>query len=142
MNTTINKNQNATGANCGDGSNGKPLELESVLIISQAAALSKPLLPQSYHAALVRHAVQKNAYGRIKAGYNQTSLKSRQYAAPDNGGFVLPSNSEVMRSHKRSCTRTALGVLVSGNAPAVLDGESTPAFTGGFQFSNQGGRHG
>lgn len=140
MNTTIIQNNNATGANCGEGSNVKPMKLIS--IISQAAALSKPLLSQSCRATLARHAVQKNAYGGVKAGYNSTSLKSRQYAAPDNGGFVLPSNSEVMRSHKRSCTRTALGVLASGNAPAVLDGESTPALTGGFKFSNQGGQHG
>ena len=140
MNTSIHQNQNATGANCGERSNVKPLK--SISIIRQAAALSKPLLSQSYHAALVRHAVQKNAYSGVKAGYNQTSLKSRQYAAPDNGGFVLPSNFEVMRSHKRSCTRTALGVLASGNAPAVRDGENTPTLTGDFQSQILGGHHG
>ena len=75
-------------------------------------------------------------------GYNAISLKNWQCTAPDKGGFVLPSNSGAMRSHMRSCTRTALGVLASGNAPAVHDGESTPAFIGGFQFSKTGGQHG
>ena len=66
-------------------------------------------------------------------GYNAISLKNWQYAAPDNGGFVLPSNIGAMRSHLRSCTRTSLGVLASGNAPADQFGESTPTLTGGFQ---------
>ena len=62
-------------------------------------------------------------------GYNATSLKTWLYPAPDNGGFVLPSDNGAMRSHMRSCTRTALGVLASGNAPADQFGESTPTLT-------------
>lgn len=75
-------------------------------------------------------------------GYNATSLKTWQYAAPDNGGFVLPSDNGAMRSHMRSCTRTALGVWAIGNDPADHVGESTPTLTGGFQSQNRGGQHG
>ena len=74
-------------------------------------------------------------------GYNANSLKSWLHPA-QLGGFVLPSNIGAMRAQLRSCTRTALGVLASGNAPAVHDGESTPTLIGGFQFSNHGGQHG
>ena len=74
-------------------------------------------------------------------GYNATSLKTWLYPA-QLGGFVLPSDNEAMRAHMRSCGRTALGVLASGNAPAVRDGESTPTLTGGFQSQILGGQHG
>ena len=76
---------------------------------------------------------KKTGAGIGGIGYNAISLKNWQYAAPDNGGFVLPSNIGAMRSHLRSCTHTALGVLASGNAPADQFGESTPTLTGGFQ---------
>lgn len=74
-------------------------------------------------------------------GYNAISLKSRLHPA-QLGGFVLPSNNGAMRSHMRSCTRTALGVWAIGNDPAVRDGESTPTLTGGFQSQILGGQHG
>ena len=74
-------------------------------------------------------------------GYNATSLKSRLHPA-QLGGFVLPSDNGAMRSHMRSCTRTALGVWAIGNDPADRDGESTPTLTGGFQSQILGGQHG
>ena len=86
--------------------------------------------------------LNSKAYLGLECGYNAISLKNWQCTAPDKGGFVLPSNSGAMRSHMRSCTRTALGVLASGNAPADQFGESTPTLNGGFQFSKTGGQHG
>ena len=74
--------------------------------------------------------------------YNSISLKTWQYAAPDKGGFVLPSNIGAMRSHIRAaCGLSALGVLASGNAPADHVGESTPTLIGGFQSLKRGGDH-
>ena len=86
-------------------------------------------------------AFSKAACASGNRGYNAISLKSRLYPA-QLGGFVLPSNIGAMRAHLRSCARTALGVLASGNAPAVRDGESTPTLTGGFQSQILGGQHG
>ena len=83
----------------------------------------------------------KAVCGLGNRGYNANSLKSRLYPA-QLGGFVLPSNNGAMRAHKRSCTRTTLGVWAIGNDPAVRDGESTPTLTGGFQSQILGGQHG
>ena len=140
MNTTIIQNNNATGANCGEVSNVKPFESESVSIIGQAAALSKPLLSQSCRTTLVRRAMQKNAYSGIKAGYNQTSLKQMQRPDAVNRFFCSPNLGK--RASIRAGIRTALGELGNGNVPAVICGESSPAFLGGSQSQSNGGQHG
>ena len=85
--------------------------------------------------------LNSKAYLGLECGYNAISLKTRLYPA-QLGGFVLPSNNGAMRAHKRSCTRTTLGVLAIGNDPADRVGESTPTLTGGFQSQNHGGQHG
>ena len=139
MNTTIIQNNNATGANCGEVSNVKPFESESVSIIGQAAALSKPLFSPSCHAALTRHVVQKNPYSDVKAGYNQTSLKQMQRPDAVNRFFCSPNLGK--RASIRAGIRTTLGELGSGNAPAAQGCESSPAFIGGFQSQNLGGHH-
>lgn len=108
------------------GENGTAKQRENMDILNQFGKRVLPLL------TLKRHTPQrsiKNPCGGVAGGYNSISLKNWQYAAPDNGGFVLPSDNGAMRSHMRSCTRTALGVLASGNAPADQFGESTPTLT-------------
>ena len=140
MNTTIIQNNNATGANCGEVSNVKPFESESVSIIGQAAALSKPLLSQSRRTTLVRRAMQKNPYSDVKAGYNQTSLKQMQRPDAVNRFFCSPNLGK--RASMRAGIRTALGELGNGNVPAVICGESSPAFLGGSQSQSNGGQHG
>ena len=83
-----------------------------------------------------------HAMGVARIGYNAISLKTWLYPTAVLGGFVLSLNYRVMRAHNRAtCTRTSLGVLVSGNAPYVLDVESTPTLTGDYSISNQGGHH-
>lgn len=134
MNTTIIQNNNATGANCGEVSNVKPFESESVSIIGQAAALSKPLFSPSCHAALTRHVVQKNPYSDVKAGYNSISHNPKQFPASVTRLFYSPNLGK--RASIRAGIRTTLGELGSGNAPAVLGCESSPAFIGGFQSQN------
>ena len=132
MNTTIIQNNNATGANCGEGSNVKPLK--TISIIGQVTALSKPLLSQSCHVAPVCRAMQKNAYSGIKAGYNSISHNPKQFPASVTRLFYSPNLGK--RASIRAGIRTALGELGSGNAPAVLGCESSPAFIGGFQSQN------
>lgn len=83
-----------------------------------------------------------HAMGVARIGYNAISLKNWLYPTAVLGGFVLPLNYRVMRAHNRAtCTRTSLGVLVSGNAPYVLYVESTPTLTGDFQSQITGGHH-
>ena len=83
-----------------------------------------------------------HAMGVARIGYNAISLKYRLYPTAVLGGFVLPLNYRAMRAHNRAtCTRTSLGVLVSGNAPYVLYVESTPTLTGDFQSQITGGHH-
>jgi hypothetical protein len=83
-----------------------------------------------------------HAMGVARIGYNSISLKSWLYPTAVLGGFVLPLNYRAMRAHNRAtCTRTSLGVLVSGNAPYVHDVESTPTLTGDFQSQIHGGHH-
>ena len=101
----------------------------------------KPLKPLQKKPLKPLRPLKKRKQTEKPCGYNATSLKTRLYPA-QLGGFVLPSDNEAMRAHMRSCGRTALGVLASGNAPAVHDGESTPTLNGGFQSQNHGGQHG
>ena len=83
-----------------------------------------------------------HAMGVARIGYNAISLKNWLYPTAVLGGFVLPLNYRVMRAHNRAtCTRTSLGVLVSGNAPAHQVRESTHTLTGDFQSQNLGGHH-
>ena len=138
MNTTIIQNNYATGANCGEGSNVKPLK--SISIISQAAALSKPSLTESHCIKPMCHALQKNAYSGVKAGYNQTSLKQMQRPDAVNRFFCSPNLGK--RASMRAGIRTALGELGNGNVPAVICGESSPTFLGGSQSQTNGGHHG
>ena len=107
----------------------------------QALRPLKPLKPLQKKPLKPLRPLKKRKQTEKPCGYNATSLKSRLYPA-QLGGFVLPSNNGAMRAHMRSCGRTALGVLASGNAPAVRDGESTPTLTGGFQSQILGGQHG
>ena len=101
----------------------------------------KPLKPLQKKPLKPLKPLKKRKQTEKPCGYNATSLKSRLYPA-QLGGFVLPSNNGAMRAHKRSCTRTTLGVWAIGNDPADRVGESTPTLTGGFQSQNHGGQHG
>ena len=86
--------------------------------------------------------LNSKAYLGLECGYNAISLKYRLYPTAVLGGFVLPLNYRVMRAYNRAtCTRTSLGVLVSGNAPADQFSESTPTQTGDFQSQKTGGHH-
>ncbi len=75
----------------------------------------------------------------VDVGYSFDSLKSWLYPAPVIGGFVLPLIVAIRLY--MACCLSSLGVLGSGNAPAVHDSESTPTFIGGSKSQIHGGSH-